>query len=116
MHIIFVTTEPPGPPIKFEPTKIGQDNVTLQWKAPKENGGSKITSYHLKKKVRSTGDWEKVTTLSEFDLNYKVPNLKENVEHYFSVCAENKAGIGPAAETDKVIPIREASKYSIILL
>lgn len=85
--------------------------MILQWKTPKENGGSKITNYHLKKKVRLTGDWEKVTTLSEFDLTYKVPNLKENVEHFFSVCAENKAGVGPAAETKKITPQREPSKY-----
>lgn len=110
MHMFFVISEPPGPPIKFTVDKVGADFATLQWKSPKVDGGSKVTTYHLKKRVKATGDWEKVATTSEFELTYKVKGLKENVEHYFSVCAENNAGVGPAAETEKVVPKREASK------
>lgn len=108
--------DPPNAPVNFHADKIGQNFVTLQWKAPKDDGGSKVTGYHLKKKIRSTGDWEDVASLKETDFTYKIKGLKENVDHYFSVCAENSAGVGPVAETKKIVPLKEPSMIAFLFV
>lgn len=62
--------------------------------------------------MRRTGDLVKVTSVSSFDTLYKIPNLQSNVDHFFAVSAENKAGIGAETETDKaIVPKKVASKW-----
>ena len=105
---IFIS-DPPGPPLNLIPTKIGKNFVTLEWKHPKENGGSKITKYIVQKRKNKKDNWENVMVTGAFELNWKVTDLEENVGYYFAVRAENAAGQGPLAETlDIITPRREA--------
>lgn len=101
---------PPSPPVNLKPSKIGEDFVDLEWKPPKNDGGSKITKYILKKKVKLTGAWEEIEKIDSLDTKYRVKKLKPNTEYYFAVFAENAAGISDSCESKKVIPVREPSK------
>lgn len=105
---IFIS-DPPGPPLNLIPVKIGKNFVSLEWKHPKENGGSKITKYIVQKRKNKKDDWENVMAIGALDLSWKVTDLEENIGYYFAVRAENAAGQGPPVETlDIITPRREA--------
>ena len=89
---------------------MGEDFADLDWKPPKSDGGSKITKYILKKKIKLTGAWEDVDKIDSFETKYRVKKLKPNTEYYFAVFAENAVGISEPCESKKVVPLKEPSK------
>ena len=54
-HATFLTTDKPAKPEgPLEASDIVGESLTLKWKAPKDDGGDKITNYIVeKKKVKS---------------------------------------------------------------
>ena len=87
----------PTGPIKC--TQITRDSVTIQWKAPKEDGGSRVTGYIVEKKEGLRHTYVHVSkTLSE-ETTLTVLGLNEGKDYYFRVYAENKYGRSPALES-----------------
>ena len=61
-------------------------------------------------------DWVRVSNVSVDERTYKVTDLTEGEEYFFSVCAENKVGPGGAAEIpDAIVPMKELSKFQNIV-
>ncbi|ESO99760.1 hypothetical protein LOTGIDRAFT_141610, partial [Lottia gigantea] len=94
---------PPGQVRNLKPVKVGQNYVFLEWKAPVEDGGSKITSYKIEKSDAKTDQWVKIAEIKAYDNQYKISDLTENLEYYFAVSAGNEAGFGIPEETDSAI-------------
>jgi predicted phage tail protein len=84
--------------------KAEKDFASLEWKAPTEDGGSKVTSYTVNKK-EDKKEWKIVETIKAFDTSYKVTDLKYDIGYFFSVAAVNEAGPGNAVETTAVVKI-----------
>ena len=106
---------PPGPPTSLITTRIGKDFATLEWRHPKDDGGSKILKYIIKKRKDKKSDWERVMSVDGQTTTYKVTDLKEGTECYLAVCAENKVGLGKNAEIpEAIVPVREASTFNFI--
>lgn len=106
---------PPGPPVNLTATKIGKDFVNLEWKHPKDDGGSKITKYAIKSRKDRKSEWQTMMTIDGSSRSFKATDLKEGTEYYFAVSAENKAGFGKMAEiSEAILPLREASKENIL--
>lgn len=62
-------------------------------------------------------DWMRVSNVSVDEREFKVTDLTEGTEYFFSVCAENKVGPGVAAEIpEAIVPMRELSKFQNIVL
>jgi len=94
-------------------SKLETDRVTVSWKPPKEDGGSKVTGYYVHMRQDDTDRWTAVTYLGSFDTEYFVKKLKMGQKYFFSVAAENKVGIGKSAETDKaVVPQKKPGNHS----
>lgn len=105
-------TVPPDAPSFLRTTKVGQDFVSLEWKAPSHDGGSKITGYMVEKCEETSDKWMKVKSLKPYDTTLKVTDLKENVGYFFAVSAENEAGMSKPCETDSpVTPKRPAGLF-----
>lgn len=96
--MLFVV--PPGSPRSLKVTKVGPDYVMLDWKAPLEDGGAKITNYKIEKCEDTSDEWVKVEEVKSYDTSFKVEKLKENVGYYFAVSAKNEVGFGEPAETE----------------
>ena len=96
MKIFILAT--PAKPADISIKDIKDDRLTLTWKPPKEDGGSKVEKYHIMMK-EDDGDWKEITTVKSYDNEYKIPNLKPDKKYDFAVVAENKAGLGDAMET-----------------
>lgn len=103
----------PGAPINLKPTKIGEDFIELEWQPPKNDGGSKITHYILKKKHKTSDKWEDVAKIDEYDRKYKLKNAEPNTDYYFAVFAENEAGISDSCESKKITLVKKPSKFHI---
>jgi len=100
--MLCVPSGVPSAPQELTIVKVDKDSVTLEWKAPEKDGGSKLTGFIVSKMEAKAADWVKVATLKPQEMVYKVKDLQEK-KFYFSVAAENAAGVGPAAETSKSV-------------
>lgn len=116
ISFLFIS-DVPGVPYDFRYIKLGKSHVTLEWRTPHDDGGSKILKYSIKMKKDKKSDWEKLMTVDGNERNCKVTDLEEGQEYYFAVCAENKKGSGKLAEMPgPVIPKKEPSKLNLFLL
>ena len=95
-QILFLAA--PNKPADINVKDIKDDKLTLTWKPPKEDGGSKVEKYHIMMK-EDDGEWKELATVKSYDNDYKVPNLKPEKKYDFAVVAENKAGRSDAIET-----------------
>ena len=79
----------------------------LTWKPPKQDGGSKIETYHIKMK-EDDGEWVELAKVKGFEKDYKVENLKPGKSYLFAVTAENEVGQSQSVETTSaVVPKRK---------
>ena len=88
----------PGKPDAPEITKSTKNTMALKWKAPRDDGGSPITGYHLEYRVEDGFKWVRASQSSIAGTNHTVLNLIEDTIYEFRVAAENKAGVGPASD------------------
>ena len=72
--------------------KIVKNGVTLSWKKPLNDGGSKIKGYLIEKKPKDGKEWEIVNSLPVVDTTYNVQNLIEGNEYEFRIIAVNDIG------------------------
>ena len=99
----------PSKPANINVKDVKDDRLTLTWKPPKEDGGSKVEKYHIMMK-EDDGDWKEITTVKAYDNEYKIPNLTPNKKYDFAVIAENKAGRSDAMETMTPTVLKEKPK------
>uniref|UniRef100_A0A8W8KLQ0 Fibronectin type-III domain-containing protein n=1 Tax=Magallana gigas TaxID=29159 RepID=A0A8W8KLQ0_MAGGI len=97
----------PVGPLKVD--DITEDQVKLSWKPPESDGGSKITSYIVEKCEARHPRWLRVARLPPGSLSVDCYNLIEGMDYFFSVAAENEAGVSSPLETDK--PVTPKSKF-----
>ena len=85
--------------------------MLLTWKPPKEDGGSKIQTYHIKMK-QDDDDWVEIAKVKSYDKDYKVEGLKPGTSYKFAVTAENEVGQGqPVETTSAIVPKRKPGRY-----
>ena len=113
MYIICIT-EAPSAPLKVAVDNITENDVSLSWKAPREDGGARIKKYRVYKKEDKPGsDWVDAGTVDSYKTNAKVTGLSPDKNYVFAVLAENEAGLGEQSTTDKpVSPLKPISKLS----
>ena len=80
----------------------------MDWKAPLDNGGSKITGYKIEMSEAGSDKWAKVADLDSYDTGYKVTGLNAAKNYLFSVAAKNNAGYGEPCQTDKEVKPKKA--------
>ncbi|KAK0400071.1 hypothetical protein QR680_003339 [Steinernema hermaphroditum] len=81
---------PPEGPITYP--RVSRRTVSLEWKAPKDDGGSEITGYKIEYQEVGSTLWEKaLDTINA--LSYTVRNLENGKQYRFRVRAENLVGL-----------------------
>ncbi|CAJ0936046.1 unnamed protein product, partial [Mesorhabditis belari] len=108
---------PPGPPTQPAAQSIGRNHVTLTWGAPIDDGGSKVTGYHVEMREYGSSNWYQVSDYAILEPEFTVPNLKEFHDYEFRIVAENKAGRGFPSLPTAPIKIQEmgGSKPEIVV-
>lgn len=90
--------DPPGKPGIPEIIDYDNESVELQWKPPKDNGGSPVIGYIIEKKEKFSHNWDELLVTPTAGVKAKVSGLKEGQIYQFRVRAVNKAG--PGEESD----------------
>ncbi len=67
--------------------------ITLTWKPPMYDGGSKIMGYILERQQKGEDKWERCNDFLVPVLSYTVRGLTEGKNYAFRVKAENAAGV-----------------------
>ena len=98
-HIV----DKPDQPRDLHSTTITEDSVTLNWLAPKDDGGSPITQYIVEKRETLRMSWQPAGTFPATSTSGKVSGLEEGVQYVFRVSAVNSVGSGPAAELNRAV-------------
>ncbi|XP_035520991.1 titin-like [Morone saxatilis] len=120
----------PSAPTDVEVTSATSDTMTISWKRPATDGGSRISGYIIEKREKQGVRWVRVNKKPVYDLRVKASCLHEGCEYEFRVFAENAAGLSEPslpcsltlAEDPKFLPsppakptIIDSSKSSITL-
>ncbi|XP_061139945.1 titin-like isoform X1 [Syngnathus typhle] len=83
----------PSAPMDVEVTSATIDAMTICWKRPISDGGSRISGYIIEKRDKQGIRWLRVNKKPVYDLRVKATGLHEGCEYEFRVFAENAAGI-----------------------
>uniref|UniRef100_A0A803W3K4 Titin n=1 Tax=Ficedula albicollis TaxID=59894 RepID=A0A803W3K4_FICAL len=89
---LYVARDPCDPPGRPEAILVTRSNITLKWKKPEYDGGSKITGYIVEKKELPDGRWMKASFTNVLETEFTVSGLVENQRYEFRVIARNAAG------------------------
>uniref|UniRef100_A0A8C3F5E2 Titin n=1 Tax=Chrysemys picta bellii TaxID=8478 RepID=A0A8C3F5E2_CHRPI len=89
---LYVARDPCDPPGRPDPIVITRNYVTINWKKPEYDGGSKITGYIVEKKELPEGRWMKASFTNVLETEFTVTGLAENQIYEFRVIARNAAG------------------------
>uniref|UniRef100_A0A3Q3E4U7 Titin n=1 Tax=Labrus bergylta TaxID=56723 RepID=A0A3Q3E4U7_9LABR len=74
-------------------TSATSDSMTICWKRPATDGGSRISGYIIEKREKQGVRWGRVNKKPVYDLRVKASCLHEGCEYEFRVIAENAAGL-----------------------
>lgn len=83
----------PSAPTDVEVTSASSDSMTICWKRPETDGGSRISGYVIEKREKQGVRWVRVNKKPVYDLRVKATCLREGCEYEFRVFAENAAGL-----------------------
>uniref|UniRef100_UPI0037E88806 titin-like n=1 Tax=Semicossyphus pulcher TaxID=241346 RepID=UPI0037E88806 len=83
----------PSAPTDVEVTSATTDSMTICWKRPATDGGSRISGYIIEKREKQGVRWVRVNKKPVYDLRVKASCLHEGCEYEFRVFAENAAGL-----------------------
>ncbi|OTF83012.1 twitchin-like protein, partial [Euroglyphus maynei] len=98
---------PPEAPDMPRVDKVSKDSVTLTWRKPFNDGGSKITGYIVQKRPKNGKEWANATKYPCPDTRFTVPNLIEGDEYEFRVIAINDQGESPPSKPCPMVRVEE---------
>jgi len=101
--INVVVLDRPGPcQGPLEPTECTRSSIGLQWKQPKDDGGSDITGYVVEMCPEGSDNWEKCPGIF-VKPQATINGLEEGKAYKFRVMPENMYGLGEPIETSSPI-------------
>ena len=114
---VTVLDRPSPPQGPLEALETSPTAITVQWKPPKDNGGSKLQGYILEKKPKGSKKWSKVPgIILPTETQGTAKNLEPGEEYDFRVMAVNENGESEPLETSESIkakyPFGEIFVYS----
>uniref|UniRef100_A0A3B3C504 Titin n=1 Tax=Oryzias melastigma TaxID=30732 RepID=A0A3B3C504_ORYME len=97
----------PDAPEVPEVTKIGKEDMTVQWSEPEKNGGKPITGYLLEKKEEHAIRWTLVNKDPIPGTRFTVSGLLPLHDYQYRVKAVNEIGIGNPSKASRSITAKD---------
>uniref|UniRef100_A0A3Q0QVV1 Titin n=1 Tax=Amphilophus citrinellus TaxID=61819 RepID=A0A3Q0QVV1_AMPCI len=97
--VLDVPAAPIGPVNILEVTP---DSMTIEWRPPKDDGGSAVTNYIVEKRESTKETWGGVSSGS-IATKLRITRLQRGVEYVLRIRAENKMGIGAPLESKPTV-------------
>ena len=94
-----------SPPSCPDWTDVTRDTVSLVWKPPKSDGGSKIIGYNIEKRSNSDERWFKCNYTNVSECEFTVTGLNPGEKYQFRVFARNASGTvsKPSLPTSEIV-------------
>ncbi|XP_054146660.1 immunoglobulin-like and fibronectin type III domain-containing protein 1 [Melozone crissalis] len=92
--------QPPAGPIKI--VESSADNITIQWKPPKDDGGKPVQRYLVERQQVGRNDWETLGETPRSCTSFTTNKVEEEMSYYFRVRAVNAEGVSDALESGEV--------------
>lgn len=96
-------------PVEFK--DIQRNSVVISWKPSESDGGSPLTGYTLEIRESSKTSWSPMAIVKPDITSYCVQKLKERLEYFFRIFAENKVGKSDALVSEGVTVKSPFGKY-----
>ena len=87
----------------------------MEWKSPLSDGGSKILKYIISQIGVTSEVKDIIMTVNGHEHSCTLKNLKQNLDYYFCIQAENKVGLSTYCDAEyAVTPMRALRKFCTI--
>ena len=105
----------PSSPINIEVTEIKGKSVSIEWSAPRHNGGATIDGYIVETNKVGSDIWKTwCTAETQRSCRFTIPDLVESFEYYVRVKAVNRAGSSePGQMKDSFVVIEKVQSPQI---
>ncbi|RMB99491.1 hypothetical protein DUI87_24228 [Hirundo rustica rustica] len=98
--VVIDKPQPPAGPIKI--VESSADNITIEWKPPKDDGGKPVQRYIVERQQVGRNDWETLGETPRSCTSFTTSRVEEEMSYYFRVRAMNAEGVSDALESGEV--------------
>uniref|UniRef100_H0YSX2 Immunoglobulin like and fibronectin type III domain containing 1 n=1 Tax=Taeniopygia guttata TaxID=59729 RepID=H0YSX2_TAEGU len=105
--VVIDKPQPPAGPIKIVDSSA--NNITIQWKPPKDDGGKPVQRYLVERQQVGRNDWEILGETPRSCTSFTMNKVEEEMSYYFRVRAMNAEGVSDALESGEVKAAGKAS-------
>ncbi|KFQ57985.1 Immunoglobulin-like and fibronectin type III domain-containing protein 1, partial [Pelecanus crispus] len=105
--VVIDKPQPPAGPIKI--VESSADNITIQWKPPKDDGGKPLQRYIVERQQVGKNDWVTLGETPKSCTTFTTNKVEQDMNYYFRVRAVNADGTSDALESDEVKAVSKAS-------
>lgn len=105
----YSISDPPEKP--SPPTASDWDSkyIELEWRPPKKDGGTPVTTYVIEKRLKGSPLWDEAARVPGECTKTKITDVQEGEEYEFRLIAINKAG--PSEPSDPTQPITAKPRF-----
>ncbi|XP_075377843.1 immunoglobulin-like and fibronectin type III domain-containing protein 1 [Mycteria americana] len=105
--VVIDKPQPPAGPIKI--VESSANDITIQWKPPKDDGGKPLQSYIVESQQVGKNDWVTLGETPRSCTTFTTNKVEQDTSYYFRVRAVNAEGTSDALESDEVKAVSKAS-------
>ena len=106
------STDTPDPPTSLRIIGISEDTISIEWGAPRNDGGSPLTGYIIERCDSLSSVWSHVATVGASTTSYVVSGLNSRNSYFLRVAAQNEEGRGNNLElTEPVKPKKPKGEH-----
>ncbi|XP_050767356.1 immunoglobulin-like and fibronectin type III domain-containing protein 1 [Gymnogyps californianus] len=104
--LVIDKPQPPAGPIKI--VENSANDITIQWKPPKDDGGKPVQRYIVERQQVGEKDWVTLGETPRSCTTFTTNKVEQDMSYYFRVRAVNAEGTSDALESDEVKAVSKA--------
>ncbi|KAM8988496.1 immunoglobulin-like and fibronectin type III domain-containing protein 1 [Ara ararauna] len=105
--VVFDKPQPPAGPIKV--VESSANDITIQWKPPKDDGGKPVQSYIIERQQVGKDEWVTLGETPRSCTTFTTNKVELDMSYYFRVRAVNAEGTSDALESEEVKAVSKAT-------
>ncbi|NXE12539.1 IGFN1 protein, partial [Lophotis ruficrista] len=98
--VVLDKPQPPAGPIKI--VESSANDITIQWKPPKDDGGKPLQNYVVEMQQIGKSDWVALGETPRGCTTFTTNKVEQDMSYYFRVRAVNAEGTSDPLESDEV--------------
>uniref|UniRef100_A0A3B1JLG9 Immunoglobulin superfamily member 22 n=1 Tax=Astyanax mexicanus TaxID=7994 RepID=A0A3B1JLG9_ASTMX len=100
--VLNIANRPKPPQGKVDFLECSGKCITMKWKAPRDNGGKKVTSFVIERRMTGKKSWIKVGEVDGDITTFCNDTVEEGKPYQYRIRAVNSQGLSDPLETEQV--------------